>query len=330
MIRRLFALSVIVIVSTIGAIAQPQGRPNLSPEEESLVRNIMSASDPAAKMKAVAELIKKHPKTPIRPRVAQTAADQIAAITDPKQKISFAQQYETIFTEPSEKEIITPILIAAYAADNQADAAFTTGAAFLEQHPDSLPVLVNLLALGTSEAKKQNGKYLSQAIQYGAKAVELFEADKKPAGFDDARWKTYKDATLPGVHQSLGLLYYASGKVAEARDQYTKASQLAPADAFNFVMLAALLNQDYQNSSKQYQSMAAGAARDAELKKVQALLDQVIDAYAHAVALSEGSTALQQVRQQYFEDLQTYYKYRHGGSTDGMQQLIDKYKPVKP
>jgi len=75
--------------------------------------------------------------------------------------------------------------------------------------------------------------------------------------------------------------------------------------------------------------MAAGPTRDEELKKTQAILDQVIDAYAHAIALSEGNATLQEVRQQYLGDLETYYKYRHG-STEGMQQLIDKYKPTKP
>ena len=325
---KLVLLTITVLMTAAVAFAQPQGQPNLSPEERTLLGTIREAKDPAVRMKAVADLIKKYPKTPFRSRVAQGAADQIAAIADAKQKLSFAQQYETIFTEPSEKDIIAPVLIEAYADDDQVDAAFTAGAAFLQQHPDSLEVLVSLLALGTREAKKQNGKYLSQSIQYGSKAAELLEADKKPAETDDARWKTYKDSTLPGVHQSLGLLYYASGKSAEARDHYTKASQLAPSDAFNFLMLAALANKDYQDAAKHYQTMAAGPARDDQLKQTQVALDQVIDTYAHAVALAEGNASLVQVRQQYLADLETYYKYRHG-STDGMQQLIDKYKPVK-
>src|SRR2546423_11955188 len=331
MTGRLLTLGAILLAITVAAIAQPQGRgPNLTPEERALVGNIMSAADPAAKMKAVAELIKKYPKTEIRARVAQRAADQIAQVTDANQKLAFAQQYQTIFNQPAEEEMIFPILIEAYADSNQPDEAFTKGADFLSRHPDSLPVLVDLLSLGTSQVKKQNGKFLAQSIQYGAHAAELFETDKKPAGFDDARWKEYKASTLPGVYQSLGLLYYASGNRAEAKTRYTKASLLAPSDPFNFVMLAGLSNQEYQDAAKHYQTMAAGSARDDELKKVQATLDAVIDAYAHAIALSEGNAALQPVRQQYLSDFQSFYKYRHNGSTDGMQQLIDKYKPAKP
>ncbi len=93
-------------------------------------------------------------------------------------------------------------------------------------------------------------------------------------------------------------------------------------------MIAALLNDEYQAAAKAYQTMAAGAPKDAQLKKVEALLDTVIDAYAHAIALSEGNAPLAQVRQQYLQDLENYYKYRHNNSTTGMQQLIDKYKPA--
>jgi len=331
MFKRLLTTVTITFVAAIVLVAQPQGRgPNLSPDEQKLAQNIMSATDPAAKMKAVAELIKKYPKTEIRAQVARLTADKIADLKDPNQQLTFAQQYQTIFTQPAEEELIAPILISAYADTNQVDQAFTKGADFLSRHPDSLPVLVELLSIGTSEAKKQNPKFATQAIQYGTHAAELFEADKKPANVDDARWKDYKTATLPGVYQSLGLLYYASGNRAEAKARYAKASQLAPADPFNFVMLAGLTNQDYQEAAKQYQTMPAGAARDEQLKKVQALLDAVIDSYAHAIAVSEGNAALQQVRQQYLGDLETYYKYRHSGATDGMQQLIDKYKTAKP
>ena len=57
-----------------------------------------------------------------------------------------------------------------------------------------------------------------------------------------------------------------------------------------------------------------------------ASLDLVIDAYAHMIALAEGNERMASVRQQYLQDLEAYYKYRHHNSTEGMQQLIDKYK----
>ena len=96
-------------------------------------------------------------------------------------------------------------------------------------------------------------------------------------------------------------------------------------------MLSAILNDEYQVEAQNYKGMPAGPAKEAELKKTQTMLDNVIEAYAKTIALSEGNSALQQVRQQYLQDLEAYYRYRHNNSTEGMQQLIDKYKaPAKP
>src|SRR2546423_5093057 len=163
MTRRLLTVGTIVLAGAIVLVAQPQGRgPNLTPEERSLAGNIMSATDPAAKMKAVAELIKRYPKTEIRARVAQSAAEQIANLKDPNQQLTFAQQYQTIFTQPAEEELIAPVLIGAYADTNQPDQAFSKGADFLTRHSDSLRVLVELLSIGTSEAKKRNPKFVTQ------------------------------------------------------------------------------------------------------------------------------------------------------------------------
>lgn len=306
-------------------------QPKLSPDEQKLVSNIMSAKDAAARLNAAAELIKKHPKTSVRPRIAQDMASEIANVKDNTQKLALAQQLETIFNDPAEIDFVGPTIVQAYADGNQPDQAFAKGAEFLSHAPDALDLLVQLAAIGTDQAKKQNAKYIAQSIQHATHAIELIEGDRKPAYIDDARWKEYKAQTLPGLYQTRGLLNFAKGDRAEAKANYIKASQLNPVDPFNFIMLAAILNEEYQNEAKQYQSMTAGPTREQQLKKVQAVLDSVIDAYAHAVALSEGNATLLQIRQQYAQDLESYYKYRHNGSTEGMQQLIDKYKaPAKP
>jgi hypothetical protein len=60
-------------------------------------------------------------------------------------------------------------------------------------------------------------------------------------------------------------------------------------------MLAALANQEYQDAAKHYQAMPAGKERDDALKTTQGMLDQVIDAYAHAVALDGRELSARQV-----------------------------------
>ena len=333
-------ISAAVIISNLGyfghagfsAIAQ-QTSPtlNLSPEEQNLVKAIVSAPDPAAKVKASADLIHKYPRTLARPRVARDLAAQIAKLTDASQRLSLAQEYQKVFDEPSEQELILPVLIDAHANANQPDEAFAKGAAFLSQNPDSLRVLVALVSVGAEQAKKKNSKFVAQTIQYGTHTIELIESDKKPADMDDVSWKEYKNSVLPAVYRSMGLLNLLKGDRVQAKTQYTKASELAPSDPFNFLMLSALLNDEYQIAAQKYKGMPEGPAKEAELKKTQTMLDSVIEAYAKTIALSEGNPALLQVRQQYLQDLEAYYRYRHNNSTEGMQQLIDKYKaPAKP
>jgi tetratricopeptide (TPR) repeat protein len=304
------------------------GQSNLSPEEATMLRSIATAPDPAVKLKVVAEFVKKFPKSSARPRVAHGAADQIEEVKDPAQRLAAAQEFLKIFNQPAEAEMIMPVMIEAYAALNQTDDAFAKGAEVLLKNPDSLEVLVALMLVGTEQAKKQNPKFVPLSLKYGAHAIELIEADKKPADMEDAAWAQYKKSMMPGMHQSMGLLNLVKGDRDEAKSRFTKASELAPSDPFNLLMLASIVNDDYQTEAKRYQGLPAGAAKDESLKKAQALLDAVIEAYARALALAEGNAAYQQVKQQYMQDLEAYYKYRHKGSTEGMQELINKYKPV--
>jgi len=311
---------------TSAATAQPRNQPQASPEEQKAAQAIAAATDDAAKLKAATDFIKKYPKSALRPMVARGLVHHLLDVKDVAQKVTLAQSYQELFKEPSEQELIVPVVIEALSDAKRADDAFAAGNAHLAKNPNSLAVLVLLVATGTDEAKKQNGKFVAQSIQYDTHAIELIEANKKPADVADADWTSYKSVVLPSLYQSMGLLNLVSGDRVKARASYTKASEIAPSDPFNFVMLAGIINDEYQIEAKRYQGMAEGPTRDEELKKARTLLDAVIDAYAHAIALSEGNAALQSVRQQYLRDLEAYYKYRHNNSAAGMQELIDKYK----
>jgi hypothetical protein len=308
-----------------------QGQPAASQDEQNLAKAVMTAPDPVVQLKTASDFIKKYPKSTLRNQLARDLAQKIGTGTDPAQKVSEAQTYKGIFNDPAEQELIGPILVEGLLQAKRTDEAFTTGAEFLKTHPESLDVLIQLVSAGTTEAKNKNPKFVAPSLQYGATAVQLIEADKKPGWMDPAGWARYKTEVLPSVHQSVGLLNLVKGDRAAARASYVKASQLVPADPFNYVMLAGIVNDEYQTAAKNYQTLPAGPAKDAELKNAQSLMDNTIDAYAHAIALSEGNPALQGVRQQYLQDLEAYYKYRHNNSTAGMQELINKYKaPPKP
>jgi hypothetical protein len=309
------------------AVAQATKPP--SQEEQNLAKAILLSPDIAGKFKAASDLVKKYPKSSLRSKAAADLADEVSAVKDTTQKLALAQQYQGIFNEPAGQQMITPILIEALAGANRLDEAFASGADSLTRNPDSLYVLVQLAFLGTDQAKQKNLKFIPQSMQYGAHSIELIEADKKPAGIDDAGWLKYKSAQLPSLYQSMGILELVKGNNAGAKTRLAKASELAPADPFDYLLLSGMLNDEYQNEAQQYRAMPNGPPKDEELKKVLALLDQVIDSYAHLIALAEGNERLAAVRQQYLQALESYYKYRHNSSTEGMKQLIDKYKLTK-
>lgn len=307
------------------ALAQTKPQPKVSADEDKLAQAINSAPDPAAKLKAAAAFIKKYPKSSLRPNVAAVAADQIAAVTDPAQKLSLAQEYQNSFNAPSDQELIIPVFIDAYADGKRFDEAFATGAEFLKTNPDSVRVLVRLMLVGTEQAKQQNPKFVLQSLGYGAHAIELIEAKKIPAGMDEATWKHY-EAILPGLYQSMGILNLVKGDSVEAKARLSKAAELAPSDPFNWFLLVDIFNAEYQEVAKRYQNMPNSPAKNDEYKRVLASLDRVIDSLARVIALSESNAALAPARGQALTDLEAYYKYRHNNSTEGMQQLIDKYK----
>ena len=328
--RKRSIISGVALVASIAsaAIAQPQNQLKASPDEQKAAQAIAAATDDAAKLKAATDFVKKYPKSALRPQVAHGLASHISSVKDATQKATLAHSYSELFKEASEQEMIVPVEIEALAAAKRPDDAFAVGTAHLAKNPDSLAVLVQLVATGADEAKNKNGKFVPQSIQYGAHAIEIIEGNKKPADVDDAGWTSYHTTVLPSLYQSMGLLNLIAGDRAKAKASYVKATELAPSEPFNLIMLAGIALDEYQSEAKRYQIMPSGAGRDEALKKAQALLDAVIDAYAHAIAVSEGNTTYQAVRQQYLQDFETYYKYRHNNSTAGMQALIDKYKPA--
>jgi hypothetical protein len=326
-----FAVLITVAIACLGGRVMAQ--PKVSPEEEKAAQAIDAAPDAAGKAKAAEDFVKKFPKSSRRPMIAQKISDQIHEITDGPQKIMLAQQFKTIFTNPEEEEMIMPVLLVGYADAKQHDEAFSTGATYLSRHPDSVGVLVELVFIATDQAKQKNGKFVAQGEQYGTHATELIEGNKKPAWMNDATWKEYSDL-LPRVYQSLAILSMVKGDRATTQARLAKTIQLDPKDALNYLFLANSISTDYEEAAKKYQSMANGPEKEAQLKKVLELLDRMIDMDAHFIALSEGNAQLANYRQQEMKYLETNYKFRHDGKTDGMQELINKYKAapaaVKP
>lgn len=305
----------VVVVSQLAAVAQ-------SRTETDALAAIKLATNPTTKLTAAEDFIARFPNSGARLSVAQTIAGEILKIKNGSVALALLDRAQAVFTSEPEKEILKPVALEAYALGNRIDDAFALASEMLARNPDNINVLLRMTLLGTEEARKKNRKYADVSLQYGLKAIALIEEGKKPAGVDDET----QTGNLAQLYQQTALLYLASGNTVEAKSRLTKATTLSPQDPSNFALLARVINADYLSQMAAYESMADGPAKQDAQKKLEALLDSMIETYARAAGLATGRAEYQTLLQQVVPDLTTYYKFRHNQSTQGLQQLINRYR----
>ena len=315
-----------------GVFNQAPAQPKVSDAEAKALAAINSAPDAAAKLTAAEEFAKNYPKSAALPQLADQIAIEISKVADTNQKIALADRFEKAFTDERALSVIRSAKLDSYVTANRLDDAFTLATTILAKDPEEVHTLVQLTLAGTEEAKKGNRKHMAQTQQYGNKAIQLIEANKKPVGMDDPSWETHK-STLPTLYQETGILAMLANDSEQAKARLSKAIALKPDDPSSHAILAYLINNEYVQQATAYKTMPEGKEKADTLKKLEGMIDNIIDAYAHTVALSTGKPEYQALLQQVLPDLTSYYKFRHNQSTEGLQQLIDKYKPqsgVKP
>lgn len=314
----------------VGAFAKAQDTKQadakLSSGEREAADKINKAKGGEAKLQAAAAFVAKYPKSSLRPRVAEAVANEIFNTADNDLKISLAQTYLDFFKEPSEAEHVNGLLLTALLTANRAADVFKLAPAWLEKHPEDVDTLSRAAVLASNEVIKDDNSYAEVGQQYGAKAIELLEADKRPASIDAAQWTTFKTATLPTLYRATGIIAFKTGDKTGAIARLEKAAALKTPDPAVYLLLGDLTYEQYEALAKKYQATPEGPGKKEMLKGVEASLDKVIEAYAQSVAITAGNAQYQAPHDQLKKDLETYYKYRHGGSTDGLQQLMDKYK----
>lgn len=327
----LLAFSILLTVGIGQTFAQNNGqkdKPKISADEQKAAMKIETAMDVAAKFQATSEFLAKYPKSTLKHGIAEHITDAIIRLTDEKQKVTYGEQFFSTFTDPKETDLISPYLVGAYLFTNKIDEAFQVGENYLSRHPDDINLLMQLATNGAGQAQQGNGKYIAKSIEFGNKAVELIEANKKPANMNDERWASVKESDLPSLYQSLGVMLMQSGKREDAKTKLGKAAELNPTDPRNHLFLGAMADEEYRETAKAYQSAAPGKQRDDLLVKANAQLDKVIDYFARALGAADGKAEYQNFVTQLRPDIEVYYKFRHNNSLNGLQELINKYKPT--
>lgn len=302
--------------------------PKVSEGEQKAIEKIKAAGSASEKIKAAQEYMKKNAKSPNRPRVAAYVADEVSRVSDHSQRASLIENYTKTFNQPEEAELIKPALIDSLLSTNKFEEAFNEGSKFIEKKPEDVIVLTQVTWAGANQAQKQSqggtpaASMMQKASAAGAKAVELLEADKKPEGMDATYWNNYRNSWLPRLYQAQGLLLYYSNDKVNAKDKFEKSVGLDPYDPPTLLMLSNILQDDYEKLAQRYQTEKKQAILTEALQK----MDELIDWLARGAAATEGSSQYQAVSGQLMEQLKSYYAFRHDGKTDGLKELVQKYK----
>lgn len=303
-------------------------QPKVSKNEANLAKKLQEGTDVAAKMKLAEKFIKEFPNSSLRDQVARYIAGQIGTVTDVSQQSALLDNYAKVFTKTGEPDHAAPLQIEVYTKLKRYDEAFNLGGDYLSRAGGDLLVRLLLAVEGSNLARTGNRKYAAQSRDFAVKGIEVIESGKKPAELTDADWAQAQTKWLAQFYQSLGFLNSAESKDAEALASFEKAAKADPKDVNNWAMMGFIINQNYQDLARKY-VLASGKEQDELRKKAEAELDKVIELYARVVGMTDGVAAQANLNSQIRGDLESYYKFRHNNSTEGLQALIDKYKLAK-
>jgi tetratricopeptide (TPR) repeat protein len=329
-ISRIFVCSLTILALNVAAPAVAQRKASSQPDplsdENRQITDIVRVTTATQKVQLLTAFLAAYPASASRPRLLTHVGVMVSREPDSAVRVDLAEKLLALMSSDPERRVASSILADAYLRANRMDDAFQTIAVLPSADALDLRLLARLVIAGVDETRQRNLKHLMVSRTYGELAIQTIEADHRPGEMNAARWADYKGKTLPSLYQSLGLLAMHAGQPAEAKTHLQKAVELAPEDPMNYAYLGAAANEEYAAASQTLKQMPAGAERDALWQRTIELLNQVIDAYAHALALSADSVQKQTIRAQVGADLENYYKFLHQGSLDGLQALIDKYK----
>jgi tetratricopeptide (TPR) repeat protein len=320
--KTLVAACLWVFVISQGGVSAQSGT-----EAEALAA-VKRATNPTTKLAAAEDFVARFPNSNARVNVAEIVADEILKIKNGSVALALLERARAVFTSEREQEILKPAALEAYAIGNRADDAFALAGEMLAKNPDDLQVLIRMTSAGADETRKKNRKYAEVSLQYGLKAISVIETGKQTGNVDEQTWALLKD-NLAQLYQQTAILYLVVGNAEQAKTRLNKASVLSPRDPSNFALLARVLTADYLSQRDAFDAMPDGNSKQEMQKKLDSVLDALIDAYARAAGLATGRAEYQTLLQQVIPDLTTYYKLRHNQSLKGLQQLINRYRPVQ-
>ena len=212
------------------------------------------------------------------------------------------------------------------AANENPSQAFQACQPLLATNPDNLKVRLSLVGAGIKSSTSGNKSLNAQATAEARKALALIESGKTSDSW--APFANQQDAPA-GLRYYIAAWTYDTAPEAAAAEllkvaQSTSALSKEPA---TFQLLGvSYYNGEFKKLADEYKANYEGKEETPESKalfdRINVVLDRIIDAYARAVALSNGKPAYAQINTAAKNALTTFYKQRHEGKEDGLNELI--------
>ncbi|GBC76968.1 hypothetical protein HRbin08_00436 [bacterium HR08] len=225
-----------------------------------------------------------------------------------------------------------PMLLVAYVQTNRLEKAFALGREVLSADPNNFGLLYVLALAASAASKGRDTRFDADGLTYATRALELAAAGNAPPGFSPQLWEQQKSKVLGALHQAVGLFLYNKAEYESAIEHLKKSAELDPSDPVTFYLIGeslklgtyAKLRESYDKLTPEEKVAEAGKAL---LQQVDAVVDQMIEMYARTVAISEANASFQALNQEARKLLESFYRYRHNDTTEGLEELIKKYKP---
>jgi tetratricopeptide (TPR) repeat protein len=222
----------------------------------------------------------------------------------------------------------------------------------LAEDPDNLDYIwAVVVEIRTNEIAKNNFSHAAEVTDLSQRAIRLFESGKTLTGVDVSKFN--KNVTLGYLHQTAALVADNSKDSDKALAEYTKASELDPANAAYFFHCGRINNDRYNVAAQKYEAAQKKADAIPEADRnaaepkpdVKATLDEtkaaltevrtraepVINCWARYLGLtmdkpSEARTTVMTV-------VSGLFKFMNNNSEEGLTKLIEQNKtsptPVK-
>jgi len=203
--------------------------------------------------------------------------------------------------------------------------------------PDNLDYLYLLaIDIRTNEllASPPNYTHAKEASEYMLHAIKLIEAGKVPNVVAKDQWN--EKVSLAFFYHTLSTIEKNNQKLDEAIKYNAKSIALDNTMPLYTLTCGGYHQERYIAAAKKYESFPAEDRQGetakpeakAALEEANSAADAVIDCWAKFLAITESNNTYKVTREKVQSAVSDLYKYRHPDAPDGLQKLIESYRPT--